>query len=668
MSQYRLLYEKYFSDLDKYAQEFYENQRKYLEQLRDYYNDVLGAIQSLLDSEIEKYNDLEEKEKEVYEKEKEQNDKKIKDLNKQIKAIDKEIKAYQKQQEAIKDNNIKPLEDQIKEREKIVKSINDEVDAMQKANEKRKDAIDLQKLEYEMARAEYQRTNLVYKEHVDGKGELVYVNDPTAVRDAQQNLEDKQFELRVKAKQEEAEIIEREIEGLQAQVDAYNDEIAKIDDLIAGLEKQKEGLNDQVEILNDQNEALDESITKVEEYYSKIVEGLQKYKESWEEISKIEGAAHNLDLITSMGYDPADILNMDQATLESFKTNFLSILGDTYAENEEMMKALQETAGQGIGSYLQATAAQVAMLQGLDLTSINTSIDSARLGVDTLNEGFALTKLILGQELPIAATEGFLGEEDSVLASGTQLNEALNEMGYETMEQALEYISTVSDSIDDAVSRVEDLLAKLKEADTAGSGLASSAVPGHAKGTVGNAFAKGYNGLPSPEKNALRSEYGQPELTVYPNGTYELTTTPTLSSLPKGTVIFSEEQTRRILDKSKKGGNAFASGTTNGQYLSLQEAMPDKAAMFDKIANAIKNGLNPISSSIVNMDRNLQAVTQSVNNIATNNNGMAYTINGGVHISCPGVTSETVMAQIGQGIERVFFGMAQNSYQHAHKR
>ena len=65
------------------------------------------------------------------------------------------------------------------------------------------------------------------------------------------------------------------------------------------------------------------------------------------EISKIEGAAHNLDLITYMGCDPADILNMDQATLESFKTNFLSILGDTYAENEEMMKALQETAGQG---------------------------------------------------------------------------------------------------------------------------------------------------------------------------------------------------------------------------------------------------------------------------------------------------------------------------------
>ena len=667
LSQYRLLYEKYFSDLDKYAQEFYENQRKYLEQLKSYYNDVLGAITSLLDDEIDKYNKLEEKEKKVFEEEKKQNDKKIKELNKQIKAIDKQIKAYQKQQDAIKNDKIKPLEDQIKAREKIVKTINDEIKAMQDANEKRKDAIDLQKLQYEMERAEHQRTLLQYVEGPEGKGQLVYRNDPNAVKQAQENLDEKKFELQIKSKQEEVELIEKEIEGLQGQIDAYNDEIAKIDDIIAGLERQKEGLNDQIEVLNDQNEALDESITKVEEYYNKIVEGLQKYKEQWEEISKIEGAAKNLDLISSMGYNPADILSLDQSTLESFKTNFLSILGDTYSENENMMKALQETAGQGIGSYLQATAQQVALLQGLDLTSINTGIESARQGVDTINEGFALTKELLTQILPAEVVQAFLGDDESILASGEMLNDALQEMGYETTEEALGNIASVKSSLDEAISKVEDLIAKLKEAESAGSGIASSMVSGHADGTVGNAFASGYNGLPSPEKNALRSEYGQPELTVYPNGTYEITTTPTLSSLPKGTVIFNEEQTERILKSSTGKGRAYASGLNNNNFKSLEDAMPEKASMFDKVARAIRNGFTPLNASMADISRNVQTIAQTVTNNMTTNAGMNFTM-GDVNITCPGVTSEEVARNIGQQLNKEFFGMAQNAYQRAHRR
>lgn len=105
------------------------------------------------------------------------------------------------------------------------------------------------------------------------------------------------------------------------------------------------------------------------------------------------------------------------------------------------------------------------------------------------------------------------------------------------------------------------------------------------QGTVGSAFASGtseyvnlnnipnspitgYKGLPRDEKNALRSEYGQPELTVYPNGTTELTTEPVMSDLPKGTVVFNEEQTKRIM--SNEGeilGNAYANGVINSKYV-----------------------------------------------------------------------------------------------------
>lgn len=107
----------------------------------------------------------------------------------------------------------------------------------------------------------------------------------------------------------------------------------------------------------------------------------------------------------------------------------------------------------------------------------------------------------------------------------------------------------------------------------AGGGIPVASGNNHAEGTVGRAFASGYNGLPSNEKGALRSEYGQKELTVYPNGTYEVTDKPVISNLPKGTVIFNEEQTERILRGKAHAdgtvGNAFGNGSEMGTKVNL---------------------------------------------------------------------------------------------------
>ena len=115
----------------------------------------------------------------------------------------------------------------------------------------------------------------------------------------------------------------------------------------------------------------------------------------------------------------------------------------------------------------------------------------------------------------------------------------------------------------------------------------NGSIPAFASGTVlgnmqiesatynakyGKAFANGTIGLKHDEKNALRSEYGQPELTVYPNGTTELTTSPVMSDLPKGTVIYNEEETKKIMDnKSNPVGNAHADGTDDSIWTTLAD-------------------------------------------------------------------------------------------------
>ena len=135
-------------------------------------------------------------------------------------------------------------------------------------------------------------------------------------------------------------------------------------------------------------------------------------------------------------------------------------------------------------------------------------------------------------------------------------------------------IKTICEEIIRMVSEMADIIQeKCAAAAAALDALASKATSalssvgggsGHAEGTVGNAFAEGtggYKGLPHDEKNALRSEYGQPELTVYPDGKAELTTEPVMSDLPKGTVIFNEEQTRQIMKNKGEVVEAYKSGT-----------------------------------------------------------------------------------------------------------
>ena len=188
-----------------------------------------------------------------------------------------------------------------------------------------------------------------------------------------------------------------------------------------------------------------------------------------------------------------------------------------------------------------------------------------------------------------------------------------------------------------------------------------------AKGTVGKAFAKGtgkYDGLPHNEKNALRSEYGQPELTVYPDGTTELTTEPTMSDLPKNTVIFNEEQTKRIMDgRGDILGNVFRDGTINNDSIllshvgSLQKDDSGYALMksFEIYQDMLSSQIVPTLNTIEN---NTDTVARNISNINNNNTQPAYVLNGGINVTCPNVTDAEIAKRVGGEIEKAFFGMS----------
>ena len=177
-----------------------------------------------------------------------------------------------------------------------------------------------------------------------------------------------------------------------------------------------------------------------------------------------------------------------------------------------------------------------------------------------------------------------------------------------------------------------------------GGSVSGNTIPSHAEGTVGNAYAKGteYKGLPHNEKNALRSEYGQTELTVYPDGRTELTTEPVMSDLPKGTVIFNEEQTKRIMDnKGEELGNAYDEGTVilaDGTELRPLNPGDKEYWMVKKFDEFFKNNRDAL---LMPANAMFQA-TESMDRIAeTINNNNSY-MNRNIHVNIGDINLQEV--------------------------
>ena len=187
------------------------------------------------------------------------------------------------------------------------------------------------------------------------------------------------------------------------------------------------------------------------------------------------------------------------------------------------------------------------------------------------------------------------GESDTLIGSIVNLGDTTQEeMGEQDGDGIIGKFNEFKGVIEEAANQVKSISEGLDEID--GKEVECSitvnvkmngSIPAFASGTVlgnmqiesatynaqyGKAFANGTIGLKHDEKNALRSEYGQPELTVYPNGTTELTTSPVMSDLPKGTVIYNEEETKKIMDnKSNPVGNAHADGTDDSIWTTLAD-------------------------------------------------------------------------------------------------
>lgn len=282
------------------------------------------------------------------------------------------------------------------------------------------------------------------------------------------------------------------------------------------------------------------------------------------------------------------------------------------------------------------------------------------------------------------------GESDNLIGSIINLGDTTQEeMGESDGDGIIGKFNEFKGVIEEAANQVKSISEGLDEIDgkevectiTVNVKMNGS-IPAFASGTVlgnmqiesatynaqyGKAFASGTIGLKHDEKNALRSEYGQPELTVYPNGTTELTTSPIMSDLPKGTVIYNEEETKKIMDnKSNPLGNAHADGTDDSIWTTLADGskvrplqpgdkMWDLQQKFNAYLKNIDGNLDklvPNSYYEQNKEWNKLADQITYANSVVNNNRNVQPVVNNINVTCPGVTEQQVAERIGGVLDK----------------
>ena len=122
-----------------------------------------------------------------------------------------------------------------------IDAIQEEIDALNKANDARKAQIDLEKAQYEAERARNQRVNKVY----DGS-QFVYAADMEAVRDAEDDLADKEFQMNISQLETQIELLKAEMENatksLDNQINALESYKEKWDEISGIYEEQQNRL------------------------------------------------------------------------------------------------------------------------------------------------------------------------------------------------------------------------------------------------------------------------------------------------------------------------------------------------------------------------------------------------------------------------------------------
>lgn len=603
-----------------------------------------------------------------------------------IDALEAEKDAALEAIEAERDAKLDAIDAQIDALESEIKVKEKEIEAIQDANKAKQEELDLEKAKYELERLQNQRTNLVYhsdKGFIYEADQSAVRDQKQAVEDAETEIrisaiekEISVLEERRDALEDQRDAIEEYYDKLLEQTEKSYDQLIKQteaywDSVISGLEDYKSRYEELADMESDAKamadlEALCDSLgITVDEVLSMSDEAFQSFRNGYTGVLADIYSGNNqmLDSFSQLSGIDMSSLNGHLAETEEYinrmKELDLTDMGTAIESIGEVFGTVADSVGEATnaiagggggsegGSGEGGSTGGASGGEGGSSDSLVGAIETTKEASDTTFGTGDDEQGLIGQTKKVqenivdttaAIGSGEEGEEGGNLISsietlGETTAEQIGESGGEGVtgkfERFAEPIAEANSDLSGMKSTLEELDGKkyTVELEIKGGGglfgFGNTVAQFYEDGTEGHAFATGTQGLKHDEELAVRSEYYQPELTVFPDGTAELTDSPTAGFLPKDTVIFNEDQTKKILkNKGTVVGNAYASGTVsesnslpnNFRPIQAEDRMYELIKKFESYQDKISM---QVISPLTNIDRNIDNIKNTINNIST---------------------------------------------------
>jgi len=582
----RAMYERYYKGQDKYIDEYNKYQKEYLDGMLDLYKSVISGVVKQIDKHIKSLNV--------------QKDSAVDSLKSQQESAKKALEA---QKDAI--------EDQIKLIDKQIDSKQAQIDAINEENEARENAINLEKEQYELERLRNQRTEFVYSGKEKG---FIYQTDSGAIRDQEQAVKEAEDQIRIANIEKEISLLEKKKEVLEEQQSAIDDQIDQVDayyeELISNTEsywdtqiKGAEDVKSRWEELQDLKEQLELNVQLIsmgispddisqltsEELFEKVKE---HYLGILADISS--GNSQMLSSLSDLaGVDVSDLPSFLEEThgyMEKLSEGIdFANLDDSLSTVIDQFENVAAAAGMMTGSVIGSTGVSV----GTDKSTKSSPGGSASGNVSFIDA----VKSLEDESVPMLnnVADAFAGEESSdnssqsIAGSVNKAKEAIagsssgkkkssegQEGSGEDSGSLLEAMSAQSKAALDEETGIPAQIQKWQELNGVLSNILENlrniaaviptlnsdtniSAPGAS--AAGLAAAKG--GVSNGARNVLVSEYNQLETIIHKNGTYEITSSPTLTDLRPGDQVLNNSQTLSLIRKK----NRAAANRSNGLFI-----------------------------------------------------------------------------------------------------
>lgn len=278
------------------------------------------------------------------------------------------------------------IQDEIDAQEELKGVIQDQLDDLQDANDERERALALEKAQYELERARSQRVKKVYKG--EGQG-FVYEQDQDAVRSAQENLDNLNYENTIHQLEKQIEYYDDIISDLQEIMDAWGniaseaqdyldiqkaiaavgvsgifsmDVVDGYTDVYTGMLQTQENLTNEVETLED-----------VQEQIEDVIELYNTGKITFEEcLTEIDAIVKNTELADSENL--ANIIAEIKELYGNMKSDITTTNDDIKKDSENSSNTAKNTIIANYEAITKALQEEVAA-QKLEIEGLKKTID-----------------------------------------------------------------------------------------------------------------------------------------------------------------------------------------------------------------------------------------------------------------------------------------------------